>query len=157
MSLVCITCTAREPYKCCSRAVQVSHNCLVDSLLRGGKKEGERNETKWYHQTPLLREGGVPNGRGGRLSQNIVYPYFMFSPTTSPYRGLLLPEGGELKILLFRYALPQHFFIAVSGLRKRDQSSSSSDSVYSSSPWTMKRISSGSYSPISSLRASLTM
>ena len=50
----------------------------------------------------LLREGGVVADRGGR--KNNVYTYFfvndriMYSPTTSPLRVLLLPEGGELKI-----------------------------------------------------------
>ena len=38
-----------------------------------------------YYLTPLLQEGGVPNGRGGRLLRYIVYSYFMFSPTTSPF------------------------------------------------------------------------
>ena len=47
----------------------------------------------------LLREGGMVADRGGR--RNNVYFYFfvndriMYSPTTSPLRVLLLPEGGE--------------------------------------------------------------
>ena len=48
-------------------------------------------------QIPLLREGGVPKGRGGRYTNSIVNESFMHSPTTSPLRVLLLPEGGDLR------------------------------------------------------------
>ena len=51
--------------------------------------------------TPLLLEGGVPKGRGGRFSLRVINQRVMYSPTTSPYRVLLLPEGGESQIPLF--------------------------------------------------------
>ena len=56
---------------------------------------------RWGYLTPLLLEGGVPKGQGGRFSRNAINQRVMFSPTTSPYRVLLLPEGGEPQIPLF--------------------------------------------------------
>jgi len=64
---------------------------------------GERGcvNMRGVHFTPLLLEGGVPKGRGGRFSRKVINQRVMFSPTTSPWRVLLLPEGGEPQIPLF--------------------------------------------------------
>ena len=43
-------------------------------------------------QIPLLREGGVPKGRGGRYTNSIVNESFMHSPTTSPYGYSSFPK-----------------------------------------------------------------
>jgi hypothetical protein len=48
---------------------------------------------------PSFGEGGVAESRGGRWIHNVDNKRFMHSPTTSPLRVLLLPEGGELQIL----------------------------------------------------------
>ena len=39
---------------------------------------------KWGYSTPLLPEGGVPKGRGGRFSRKVINQRVMYSPTTSP-------------------------------------------------------------------------
>ena len=76
--------------------------------------------------TPLLPEGGVPNGRGGRKS--MVRPILLYNIRIGvakaaylsyhlPLRGLLLPEGGELSyhssfkrgFAPTNYHLPTHF------------------------------------------------
>ena len=48
--------------------------------------------------TPLLRGGGVPNGRGGREHKALKIKLYSTAriATTSPLRVLLLPGGGEL-------------------------------------------------------------
>ena len=77
--------------------------------------------------TPLLPEGGVPNGRGGR--KRMVRPILLYNIKIGvtkaayfsyhlPLWGLLLPEGGELTF----HSSDTQFFILnssffISGLR----------------------------------------
>ena len=73
-------------------AITLHSNSSFSSFFIQIPTEMNKSHKSIVTQIPLLREGGVPKGRGGRYTNSIVNESFMHSPTTSPYGYSSFPK-----------------------------------------------------------------
>ena len=77
-----------EEWAALSRCTVILHSSFFIQI----PTEMNKSHKSIVTQIPLLREGGVPKGRGGRYTNSIVNESFMHLPTTSPYGYSSFPK-----------------------------------------------------------------